>query len=133
MKIHYILDKFNGCIKESLDDKRITQKEYAKRIKVSESCFSNYVTGIREMSYDTISRVSEDLNLDLNYIFKTKTKRHTVLDKDEDQLIKALRGLSDQERKIVYLGLNTLIYAIKNNALARTHCFLSLAKWYRHL
>lgn len=68
------------------------------------------------MSYDTISRVSEDLNLDLNYIFKTKTKRHTVLDKDEEQLIKALRSLSDQERKIVYLGLNPLIYAIKNNA-----------------
>lgn len=116
MKIHYILDIFNACIKESLDDKRITQKEYAKRIQVSESCFSNYVTGIREMSYNTISRVSEDLNLDLNYIFKTKTKRHTVLDKDEEQLIKALRSLSDQERKIVYLGLNTLIYAMKNNA-----------------
>ena len=113
MKIHYILDIFNACIKESLDDKRITQKEYAKRIQVSESC---YVTGIREMSYNTISRVSEDLNLDLNYIFKTKTKRHTVLDKDEEQLIKALRSLSDQERKIVYLGLNPLIYAMKNNA-----------------
>lgn len=113
MRIHYILDKFNACIKEGLDDKRITQKEYAKRIQVSESAFSNYVTGIREMSYETISRVSEDLNLDLNYIFKPNAKRHTVLDKDEEQLIKALRGLSDQERKTVYLGLNTLIHAMK--------------------
>ena len=120
MKIHYILDKFNSCIKESLDDKRITQKEYAKRIQVSESSFSNYVTGIREMSYNTISRVSEDLNLDLNYIFKPNTKKATVLDKDEELLIKALRNLTEQERKKVYLGLNTLISA-KEKIMRKTH------------
>lgn len=113
MRINHILDKLNSSIKESLDDKRLSQKEYAKRIQVSESAFSNYVTGIREMSYETISQVAEDLNLDLNYIFKPNTKKTTVLDKDEELLIKALRGLSEQDRKKVYLGLNTLIYTMK--------------------
>ena len=51
MRINHILDKLNSSIKESLDDKRLSQKEYAKRIQVSESAFSNYVTGIREMPY----------------------------------------------------------------------------------
>lgn len=113
MRINHILDKLNSSIKESLDDKRLSQKEYAKRIQVSESAFSNYVTGIREMPYETISKVSEDLNLDLNYIFKPNAKKATVLDKDEELLIKALRNLTEQERKKVYLGLNTLIYAKK--------------------
>ena len=113
MRINHILDKLNSSIKESLDDKRLSQKEYAKRIQVSESAFSNYVTGIREMPYGTLSQVSEDLNLDLNYIFKPNVKKATVLDKDEELLIKALRNLTEQERKKVYLGLNTLIYAKK--------------------
>lgn len=113
MRINHILDKLNSSIKESLDDKRLSQKEYAKRIQVSESAFSNYVTGIREMPYETLSQVSEDLNLDLNYIFKQHAKKATVLDKDEELLIKALRNLTEQERKKVYLGLNTLIYAKK--------------------
>lgn len=113
MRINHILDKLNASIKESLDDKRMSQKEYAKRIQVSESAFSNYVTGIREMSYETISQVAEDLDLDLNYIFKPHTKRATVLDKDEELFIKALRGLPEQERKNIYLGLNTLIYTKK--------------------
>lgn len=113
MRINHILNKLNASVKESLDDKRLSQKEYAKRIKISESAFSNYVTGIREMPYETLSQVAEDLNLDLNYIFKPNVKKTTVLDKDEEILVKALRGLSEDERKKVYMGLNTLIYAKK--------------------
>lgn len=79
MRINHILDKLNSSIKESLDEKRLSQKEYAKRIQVSESAFSNYVTGIREMPYETISQVSEDLNLDLDYIFKPNTKKSNRL------------------------------------------------------
>ncbi len=120
MRINHILDKLNSSIKESLDDKRLSQKEYAKRIQVSESAFSNYVTGIREMPYETLSQVSEDLNLDLDYIFKPNTKKATVLDKDEELLIKALRNLTEQERKKVYLGLNTLISA-KEKIMRKTH------------
>ena len=48
------------------------------------------------MPYETLSQVSEDLNLDLNYIFKPNTKKATVLDKDEELLIKALRNLTEQ-------------------------------------
>lgn len=120
MRINHILDKLNSSIKESLDDKRLSQKEYAKRIQVSESAFSNYVTGIREMPYETISQVSEDLNLDLDYIFKQHAKKATVLDKDEKLLIKALRNLTERERKKVYLGLNTLISA-KEKIMRKTH------------
>ena len=120
MRINHILDKLNSSIKESLDDKRLSQKEYAKRIQVSESAFSNYVTGIREMPYETLSQVSEDLNLDLNYIFTQHAKKATVLDKDEELLIKALRNLTERERKKVYLGLNTLISA-KEKIMRKTH------------
>ncbi len=91
----------------------MTQKEYAKRIQVSESAFSNYVTGAREMPYEIISQVADDLNLDLNYIFKTNGKRAIFLDKDEELFIKELRSLTNQDRKDVYLGLNTLIRAKK--------------------
>lgn len=72
------------------------------------------------MPYETLSQVSEDLNLDLNYIFKPNTKKAIVLDKDEELLIKALRNLTEQERKKVYLGLNTLISA-KEKIMRKTH------------
>ncbi len=39
MRINHILDKLNSSIKESLDDKRLSQKEYAKRIQVVKAPF----------------------------------------------------------------------------------------------
>lgn len=39
MRINHILDKLNSSIKESLDDKRLSQKEYTKRIQVVKAPF----------------------------------------------------------------------------------------------
>lgn len=84
MRINHIVNKLNSELKKSFEEQGLQQKEYAKRIQLSESTFSNYVTGAREMPYEILSKIADDFDLDLNYIFKTNAKKMVTLTAEED-------------------------------------------------
>lgn len=67
MRIKHIISKLNSEIKKHFEEQGLQQKNYAKKIQLSESTFSNYVTGTREMPYEILSRLADDFDLDLNY------------------------------------------------------------------
>lgn len=113
MRIKQITNKLNSQIKESLEEQGLQQKEYAKRIQLTQSTFSNYVTGTREMPYEVLSQIADDFDIDLNYIFKTNAKKMVMLTSEEQVFYNSLKDLTEQERTEVYKSLNTLIGFIK--------------------
>lgn len=109
MQIKKITSRLNSEIKNKLEERELQQKEYAKEISISESTFSNYVRGTREMPYEVLARIANDLDIDLNYIFKTEEKRRYPLSGEEELFYKALKGLPENERQEIYRGLNLLM------------------------
>lgn len=109
MRIKQITNRLNSQIKESLEDQDLLQKEYAKRIQLTQSTFSNYVTGTREMPYEVLSQIADDFDIDLNYIFKTNAKKMVTLSHEEQIFFDSLKHLTEQERTEIYKCLNTLI------------------------
>ena len=109
MQIQEITTRLNKTIKRKLEDRNLRQKEYAKKLHMNPSTLSNYITGTREMSYEVISIIAEDLDLDLNYIFKYSEIQNYSLDDEEVEFILSLCSLKKRDRKEIFNSIKTLL------------------------
>ena len=102
-------EKFKENVKKALKKNGYLQKDYAKKLLLTESTFSNHITGKRDLSFDFLTKVSTDLNLDLNYIFKPNTVQLHALTEDELALHEALKALPESKREAFYLNILNII------------------------
>ena len=61
-------NKLHIVLKELRTEKEITQSEIAKEINISQRVYSNYETGTREPSIDTLITLAEYHKVSLDYI-----------------------------------------------------------------
>lgn len=107
-------EKFNRDVKEAIKRDHKSQREYAKKLLLTESTFSNYINGKRGLSFDFLTKLATDLNLDLNHIFKSDSTKLYALSKEELDLHKALKALPDKKRSALYADIMNIIDLIKN-------------------
>lgn len=105
------IKKLEFAIKSALKQKKITQKEYAESICLAESTFSNYVKGTREMNYQMLSKIAEDLSLDLNAIFKSSTidKKSNMITEIEANIINAFRQVPKDQQPEIAISIISLL------------------------
>ena len=103
--------RLTNAIKDYFDSNNITQRNYAKKLNLNESLLSHYVTGRREMSYELLSQIATDMDIDLNYIFKNSStiEEKYKLTETEKAFIMRVRKLAPEEREKLYDMLNYLI------------------------
>ena len=103
-------------LKEIREDKKLQQKDIAKELKRTVACISSWETGKTEPSLDDIIRLSNVLDVSIDYLLgKTDefgiTQNDILYTKVEKNIIKALSSLSNEEQYQV-LGY---IQAIEKN------------------
>lgn len=105
------IKKLEFAIKYALRQRNITQKEYAESIQLAESTFSNYVKGTREMNYQMLSKIADDLALDLNAIFKTKImdKKSNMISEEEASIINAFRQIPKDQQSEIAISIISLL------------------------
>lgn len=105
------IKKLEFAIKSALKQKKITQKEYAESICLAESTFSNYVKGTREMNYQMLSKIAEDLSLDLNAIFKSSMidKKSNMITEVEANIINAFRQVPKDLQSEIAISIISLL------------------------
>lgn len=105
------IKKLEFAIKSALKQKKITQKEYAESICLAESTFSNYVKGTREMNYQMLSKIAEDLSLDLNAIFKSSVidKKSNMITEVEANIINAFRQVPKDLQSEIAISIISLL------------------------
>lgn len=105
------IKKLEFAIKNALKQKKMTQKEYAESICLAESTFSNYVKGAREMNYQMLSKIAEDLSLDLNAIFKSSTidKKSNMITETEANIINAFRQVPKDQQAEIAISIISLL------------------------
>ncbi len=86
-------------LKELLELKNMSQKEFASAVKISPSAVGNYIRGVREPDYATLRlfasyfQVSTDFLLDMDVEYTT--------DKNEIKLVQIYRILSETQRALL--------------------------------
>ncbi len=86
-----------------LSEQRITQKELAERIGVTEGAMSRYVTGTREPKPEVIANIATALHTTSDYLLGIENKQslHRIIARnakkmtaeEKDELIKAILGV----------------------------------------
>ena len=94
---------FGERFKLALEQKDFTQKQFAKKMHVSESSISDYVNNRR---YPNIQLVKEfatelDISLDLLLDYLPKSGK-VVLSSDENEIILKLRSLPKEQQNLIF-------------------------------
>lgn len=113
MQIQNTTTRLTDEIKRKLGNKDIRQKDYAKQYNLNESTLSNYINGKREMPYDILSLIAKDLDLDLNYIFKSSEMQKYSFDDEEVEFILSLRSIEVRDRKELFNSIKALVNCCK--------------------
>ncbi len=101
-----IKERFAKKLKEELKRKKITQKELAKRAKLSEAYVSQILKGKRTPTITVAKRIAESLNEPVSYFLENGT--------DVKVLLRRNRALSDDDIRAIEAFIDYIIEK-KNN------------------
>lgn len=101
-------------IKEARISKKMTQPELAKRIGVTKGAIANYENEVSVPKHEILYKLMTELNVDANYLYQDlmeEVSSDIIVSSEEKTIIRALRKLSPEDRKIVDDLLNRLTSA----------------------
>lgn len=60
--------KFSERLKEIRNERKLTQKEVAKQLNISTTCYAGYEQGYREPDYQTLRKICKYFNVTSDYL-----------------------------------------------------------------
>ena len=106
-------------LKELRTEKGLTQKEVAKALDISTTCYAGYEQGYREPDLKTLKNISEFFNVTAGYVLGTEDdfggfaqsnqpeeKNENKISPDEKQILKAYRALSPRDKELFLSIIN---------------------------
>ncbi|MBQ7236493.1 MAG: helix-turn-helix transcriptional regulator [Clostridia bacterium] len=60
--------KFSERLKEIRNERKLTQKEVAKQLNISTTCYAGYEQGYREPDYQTLRKICKFFNVTSDYL-----------------------------------------------------------------
>ena len=92
---------FGRQFKKIMLDKDISQKELADRLGIAKAMITNWISGVRNPSLNSLKKIAEELNVPLNYfIEENNNDQKNGKNKNEDNTID---GLDKKDIKILKL------------------------------
>lgn len=86
-------DKIASIIKEH----NLTQKEFAKKIDITESALTRYIKNERTPRIDVLNKISKEFNISLDDLMRKETKKDDYFDL-KALLCRNAKNLSDAEK-----------------------------------
>lgn len=101
--------KHSVIMKELRKDRKISQTQIAKELKMTQRMYSTYETGERKPTIDTLIDIANYFNVTLDYLTGNETKRLEPLTEEERKMLKDYRELKEVYQKNVEERIKTLI------------------------
>ena len=101
---------FGERLRELLQDRNISQKEFANAIDIAPSTAGNYANGLREPDYRTLKRIAQYFHVSIDFLLGAECNE--VENTDENEVLLVFRSL-DQSQRRFFLEMGKLL--LKNN------------------
>jgi len=85
------------ALKILLEERNITQKQFADSFNISASTISNYIQNIREPDYETLKRFADYFDVTTDYLLDRRTSKS--VSHEEDELLRVFRALPKNLQK----------------------------------
>lgn len=92
--------KLPNVLKELRTENKLTQKEIAAKINVSQRAYAFYEKGEREPSIETLTEIAKFYKVSIDYIVGFTDNKISLhkLNKDEQQVLEIYNGLSERNK-----------------------------------
>lgn len=97
------MSTFQTRLKELLDEKHLSQVDFAKKINVQKSTINGYILGYRSPSIETLILMAKELNVSIDFLIGLSNVRKNLaeLNDDEIQIIDAYRSFGSEGKSII--------------------------------
>ena len=85
-------------MKVLLEERSMTQKQFADSFNISASTISNYVQNIREPDYETLKRFADYFDVTTDYLLNRRTSKN--ISPAEVELLRVFRSLTKDQQEI---------------------------------
>lgn len=99
--------KFGDRLKLLLDEKEITQKDFAEKLNIAPTTLNGYIKNKREPNIDLILQISYELNISVDLLLGSKNTPDQVTLK-EMRILKKYRSLYADQQHIVEVLIDTI-------------------------
>ena len=91
--------KFGDVLRELLEEKMLTQKQFAEDINISASALGNYIRNLRQPDFETVCKIADYFSVSVDYLFGRSCSEDSSDDLEAD-LIRVFRRLTPQQQYI---------------------------------
>lgn len=91
---------FGDKLLSLLEEKEISQKEFAVKLNIAPTTLNGYIKNKRQPDFELVKTIAGALDVSIDFLFDYDGKA-PALTADELSLILKLRSLSDDQREIV--------------------------------
>ncbi|MEG0094215.1 MAG: helix-turn-helix transcriptional regulator [Erysipelotrichaceae bacterium] len=95
-------------ILRKMQELEITQVMLAKKLNIQQSTLSLYINGKRDMSISDAMRISNELNLGLEFYFEAGN-HHYIMNQEEYFIINSLRSIETKHRQKTMEAIKALL------------------------
>ena len=90
--------KFGDILRELLEERDISQKQFAEDMHMAASTLGNYIRYYREPDYETLKSFAAYFNVSIDYLLNYQHEK--TQDHEEDHLLEIYRSLTPELRGI---------------------------------
>lgn len=98
---------FGEKLYEILENKELSQKEFAKMMNVSPSTLNCYIKDKRQPDIETLKIIASKLNVSLDFLLDYDNSK-TALTVKELSLISKIRKMNNSQKEIIYDLVNII-------------------------
>lgn len=92
---------FGEKLYELLEDRDISQKEFAKTLNIAPTTLNGYIKEKRQPDFELVKKISSVLNVSVDFLLDNSENAFNITAKELSMLHK-LRTLSNEQQQIIY-------------------------------
>ena len=97
---------FGERLGEILEDKDISQKDFAKLLNIAPSTLNGYIKNRRQPDVEMLKKMAETLNISVDYLIGADISAFTI---QEMNLIADIRMIKRPQREVIFDLIKTLL------------------------
>ena len=90
--------KFSEKLRLLIDEKNITQKQFANDLNIAPSTIGGYVQGISEPDFETLKRIALYFNVSTDYLLNIPENKINNL--AEEELLRVFRSMTIEQQQL---------------------------------
>lgn len=98
---------FGEKLRQTLEQRELSQKQFALKMRISESAVSDYVNYRRLPNILLVKEFAKVLDVSVDFLLDYEPE-NIALSPEENDIIKKLRSLPEEQQKSIVMLINTL-------------------------